>query len=121
MYRWFVTRAVPLRDLRGGIVQWFGTMTDIDDRKQRGEEDAFLADASAALAQLTDQESTLQKLASLAVPAFADWCAVDMHGTGRHHCGGWPSRTSIPAKVQLVRELDRKYPSRPRQAAGSGR
>ena len=38
----------------------------------------FLADASATLAELTDYESTLQRVASLAVPAFADWCAVDM-------------------------------------------
>ena len=33
-YRWFALRAVPLRDQRGNIVKWYGTTTDIDDRKQ---------------------------------------------------------------------------------------
>ena len=33
-YRWFALRAVPLRDQRGDIVKWYGTTTDIDDRKQ---------------------------------------------------------------------------------------
>ncbi len=33
-YRWFLVRAVPLRDPRGKIVKWYGTSTDIEDRKQ---------------------------------------------------------------------------------------
>ena len=33
-YRWFMGRAVPIRDERGEIVRWFGTCTDIDDVKQ---------------------------------------------------------------------------------------
>jgi PAS domain S-box-containing protein len=33
-YRWFLTRAEPLRDERGNIVKWYGTNIDIDDRKQ---------------------------------------------------------------------------------------
>ena len=33
-YRWFLTRAVPLRDERGAIVKWYGISTDIDDRKR---------------------------------------------------------------------------------------
>jgi len=32
-YRWFLTRALPLRDERGDIVRWYGTATDIEDRK----------------------------------------------------------------------------------------
>lgn len=28
-YRWFLTRATPIRDGRGRVVQWFGTNTDI--------------------------------------------------------------------------------------------
>jgi PAS domain S-box-containing protein len=31
-YRWFLARAVPLRDEHGVIVSWFGTSTDIEDR-----------------------------------------------------------------------------------------
>jgi PAS domain S-box-containing protein len=31
--RWFLMRAVPIRDLRGQITQWFGTSTDVDAQK----------------------------------------------------------------------------------------
>jgi len=31
VYRWFKTRAVPLRDPAGRILKWFGSNTDIDD------------------------------------------------------------------------------------------
>jgi PAS domain S-box-containing protein len=33
-YRWFDTRAVRLRDQEGRVVKWFGSNTDITDRKQ---------------------------------------------------------------------------------------
>jgi PAS domain S-box-containing protein len=36
-YRWFLLRAVPLRDERGNIVRWYATGTDIDDRKRAEE------------------------------------------------------------------------------------
>jgi PAS domain S-box-containing protein len=48
-YRWFLHRGVPLRDERAEIVKWFGTATDIEDRKlaeealQRSE--GYLAEA----------------------------------------------------------------------------
>jgi PAS domain S-box-containing protein len=34
VYRWFLTRAVPVRDEGGRIREWFGTATDIDDQKR---------------------------------------------------------------------------------------
>src|SRR2546422_295724 len=33
-YRWFLFRVEPLRDPQGTIVKWYGTNTDIDDRKR---------------------------------------------------------------------------------------
>lgn len=33
-YRWFLVRAVPLRDRHGTILKWYGTLTDIEDRKR---------------------------------------------------------------------------------------
>ncbi|EFH88467.1 PAS domain S-box protein [Ktedonobacter racemifer] len=33
-YRWFLTRAMPVRDGIGQIVKWVGTCTDIEDQKQ---------------------------------------------------------------------------------------
>src|SRR5260221_1593709 len=34
VYRWFLVRTVPLRDEQGNIVKWYGTSTDIEDRKR---------------------------------------------------------------------------------------
>jgi len=37
IYRWFLFRANPLRDESGNIIKWYGTHTDIDDRKRAEE------------------------------------------------------------------------------------
>jgi len=37
VYRWFLVKAVPLKDARGQIVKWFGTCTDIDEQKRAEE------------------------------------------------------------------------------------
>jgi len=34
VYRWFLTRGVPLRGQEGKILKWYGTSTDIDSQKQ---------------------------------------------------------------------------------------
>jgi len=57
VYRWFLGRALPVRNERQEIVQWFGTCTDIDDRKRaeenlrkaNTEKDQFLAMVSHEL------------------------------------------------------------------------
>jgi|GEM_PF-1401342 len=36
-YRWFLSLGVPLRDPEGRIVRWYGTNTDIEDRKRAEE------------------------------------------------------------------------------------
>ena len=51
---------------------------DVTARKRNEDLLQFLADASAALAGLIDYHSTLQKVAHLAVPCFADCCIIDM-------------------------------------------
>ncbi len=33
-YRWFLSRAIPIRDKQGKVFRWFGTNTDITERKQ---------------------------------------------------------------------------------------
>lgn len=77
-YRWFLTRATPLRDPEGRVLGWCGSTTDIHNQKQMEESQRFIAEASKSLASLVDYKSTLQIVARLSVPAFADWCAVDM-------------------------------------------
>jgi len=48
-YRWFLSRAVPLRDRKGEIVKWYGVSTDIEERKRAEqrlrESEAYLAEA----------------------------------------------------------------------------
>jgi len=36
-YRWFFSRAIPIKDSEGRVVRWFGTSTDITDHKQMEE------------------------------------------------------------------------------------
>jgi PAS domain S-box-containing protein len=46
-YRWFMVRAVPMRDDQGKILKWYGISTDVDDRKRAEEtlqEQAHLLD-----------------------------------------------------------------------------
>ena len=59
-----------------------------EQRKARGAADyarrqaSFLAEAGTALSASLDYEHTLATVARLAVPAMADWCAVDIVGPG---------------------------------------
>jgi len=52
-YRWFLSRGLPFRDAEGRIVRWYGTNTDIEDRKQAEEE---LRRLSGQLLRLQDEE-----------------------------------------------------------------
>jgi PAS domain S-box-containing protein len=49
-YRWFLVRAVPLRDEHGNILKWYGTLTDIEDRKRAEQERERLRQLQADLA-----------------------------------------------------------------------
>ena len=44
--RWFLTRAVPVRDKRGTIVKWYGVINDIEDRRRAEQLQADLAHIS---------------------------------------------------------------------------
>jgi PAS domain S-box-containing protein len=36
-YRWFLGRALPLKDDTGAVLKWYGTLTDIDDQKKSSD------------------------------------------------------------------------------------
>lgn len=42
VYRWFKTRAAPIRDAKGTVLKWYGTSTDVDDLKRADEEQTGL-------------------------------------------------------------------------------
>ena len=54
-YRWFLGRALPIRDESGAILRWFGTCTDIDAQKQ----------AEEALRRLDEQHRLALEVAEL--------------------------------------------------------
>jgi PAS domain S-box-containing protein len=53
-YRWFLFQAEPLHDEAGNIVKWYGSSTDIEDRK-RAEEELRRSEAKLAEAQRVSQ------------------------------------------------------------------
>ncbi|HEX3482162.1 MAG TPA: ATP-binding protein [Kofleriaceae bacterium] len=76
VYRWFLSRAVPIRDASGAIERWFGTNTDVTERR-------FLDHATEVLSRTLDEREALEQLARLAVPDIADWCIVDLVARGQ--------------------------------------
>jgi PAS domain S-box-containing protein len=62
-YRWFLVRALPLRDESGRIRKWYGTLTDIEDRKRAEEERERLRQLEADLAYM-NREMTMGELAA---------------------------------------------------------
>jgi PAS domain S-box-containing protein len=47
-YRWFLSRAIPIRDEQGQTLRWFGTNTDITERKQAETERQQLLECEQA-------------------------------------------------------------------------
>jgi PAS domain S-box-containing protein len=61
-YRWFRARAVPLRDLNGSIVKWYGTCSDIHDSKVLEQS---IRDSAVELERMVDvRTSELRRLSS---------------------------------------------------------
>jgi PAS domain S-box-containing protein len=65
-YRCFLVRGVPLRDPQGKIVQWYGTLTDIEDRKRAEQEREKLRHLEATLAHINRVSMLGEMAASLA-------------------------------------------------------
>jgi PAS domain S-box-containing protein len=63
-YRWFMVRVVGQRNEHGKIVKWFGTLTDIEDRKRAEQERKKLRQLEADLAHI-NRVSTLGEMAVL--------------------------------------------------------
>ncbi len=83
----------------------------LDAERRSNERLRLLASVGELLSGSLDYRETLANVARVVVPAFADWCAVDLftqRGIERvaiHHVD--------PDKVALAEELWRRYPTRP--------
>jgi signal transduction histidine kinase len=101
--------AAPLLDEEGRRVGASSTIMDVTEDRRLAWERRFLNRASAQLSTSLELGTTLRKVARLALPALADWCAVDLlDGSGRikrlvveHH---------DPAKKAAAAELEKCYP-----------
>jgi len=51
-YRWLLARGVALRDEHGKIIRWYGTLTDIEDRKRAEQERETLRQLESDLAHI---------------------------------------------------------------------
>ena len=77
----------------------------------------FLATAGEALASSLDLEATLTRLAELAVPRIADWCAVYLPEGPYLHPHGLAHTN--PEKVRVLREYVDETPTRIDSTAGT--
>jgi PAS domain S-box-containing protein len=86
------------------------------ERERAEAKQRFLADAGALLSSSLDYRVTLASVARLAVPALADWCAVDVLE------GGAVERLAVehpdPDKVLLAMKLQERYPPDPEAPGG---
>ena len=82
-YRWFETRAEPIRDEAGRVMHWFGVEVDIDDRKRA--EDA-LRTARAQLARASEIATVSGVAASIAHEISQPLAAMVANG---HACQRW--------------------------------
>jgi formate hydrogenlyase transcriptional activator len=77
-YRWFLIRAVPHRDESGKIVNWYGVITDIEDRKRAEEK---LRQDERELRRITDAiPQTIVIQSPDGIPLYANQAVLDYTG-----------------------------------------
>jgi len=116
---WLEARSKLLVDAQGAPLAVAGVCVDITRRKRVESDLRFLAQASAELASLTDYQSTLDRIAHLAVPEFADWCTVDIlcdDGTLERVA----MAHSDPRQERMGHELHRRFSADPERIPGAG-
>ena len=115
--RWSVVKATPILDANGAVLMAINVFEDITEHKESELRARFLADAATLLASSLEYEATLQQVAELAIPAFADGCVVDLADqdgqlvtVAMAHCDD--------AKSALMRQVRDEYPADVRAPRG---
>jgi PAS domain S-box-containing protein len=83
VYRWFVVRAVAVRDENGAILRWYGTNTDVDDQYRAAQRRTMLDRLGVAFTESLDYERTARTVVSAMCEDFADFAFVDVLEDGR--------------------------------------
>jgi PAS domain S-box-containing protein len=77
--RWLIVRSSAVTDPESRrILYAVNVFENITEVKRAQLAESFMAEASRLLASSMDYSETLQRVAQLAVPQLADWCAVDL-------------------------------------------
>jgi formate hydrogenlyase transcriptional activator len=111
-YRWFLFRAEPLRDEHGNVVNWYGTNTDIEDRKRAEEK---LRQDEIELRQITDAiTQTIMVLAPDGTGLYANQSMLDFSGLTMREVMAADFRTRFfhPEDVERLRDERRLALSR---------
>jgi PAS domain S-box-containing protein len=116
--RWLLHKATPVRYPSGSLSMVINVIENVTEVKRAELTQRLLAEAGQALASSLDYEQTLQQVAQLAVPALADWCGVAMRG-GDDLLEQVAVAHADPGKVELARELGRRYPARLSDPSGA--
>ncbi len=59
-YRWVLGRGLPFKDASGKVVRWYGTCTDIHERKQLSEQNAQLLESERAARAEAERSSRMK-------------------------------------------------------------
>jgi formate hydrogenlyase transcriptional activator len=86
-YRWYLVRQVPLRDDKGSVVKWYGTLHDIEDRVQAEaalrkteEKNRMLLQINNAIITNLTQQALLHSISEALRPIFPfDRCAITLY------------------------------------------
>jgi PAS domain S-box-containing protein len=117
--RWNLLRATALRDEDGSFLGAMTVIENVTAVKTAEVHTRVLAESGRVLASSLDYQQTLRNVADLAVPALADWCAVDLidQNLRREHV---VAAHRDPAKQQLAARLREFEPTElhPEQALG---
>ena len=114
--RWRLVKAAPLRGPAGELMA-ISVIEDVTEAKEAELRQRFLAQAGVTLASSLDYEETLQRVAQLAVPGLADWCAVDVVDAGRRLQQVAVAHVD-PDKIAFAREFRSRYPPDPNDDSG---
>jgi two-component system sensor histidine kinase UhpB len=111
IYRWFFVHTVPLLDEDGTVLKWYGTTTDIEDRKRMEE-------------KLAEREGQLAEAQRTAHVGSWEWDLGTLTGTWSDECyrifGVEPGEPDFDIKaISLIHPDDRDFVTSASKRAGN--